>query len=217
MRQCDGKVPSCQRCIDRGLECLGYNRKLEFVYFDGQAKTTPTSSDRENEQSLVRRWSSKPKLAQGTPETGHGIALAPKFQQDFQLVVCSGILDSLAAPQNRIAFVSILQERYTPETPHVSKFRIFIPSWIAQACALATTSADSGMLNNSLLAMSLYVVGKENQQDYLSRSSLKHYSHALKGLRQGLSSGTLEDRQLDISLVTCMACGMYEVSLLFLF
>jgi len=73
------------------------------------------------------------------------------------------------------------------------------------------------MLNNSLLAMSLYVVGKENQQDYLSRSSLKHYSHALKGLRQGLSSGTLEDRQLDISLVTCMACGMYEVSLLFLF
>jgi hypothetical protein len=69
------------------------------------------------------------------------------------------------------------------------------------------------MLSDSLLAMSFSLIGSERQQDDLSMSGLQHYSKALKGLRNKLVSGAseLDDYQMDASLITCLACGMYEV------
>ena len=69
------------------------------------------------------------------------------------------------------------------------------------------------MLSNSLLAMSLSIIGPERQQENLSMSGLQYYSKALNGLRTRLASGplNLNDHQVDVSLVTCLACGMYEV------
>jgi len=69
------------------------------------------------------------------------------------------------------------------------------------------------MLSDSLLAMSLSLIGPERQHNDLSMDGLRHYAKALKGLRAKLAIGPLQldDDQMDVSLMTCLACGMYEV------
>jgi len=69
------------------------------------------------------------------------------------------------------------------------------------------------MLSNALSAMSLAKIGDENRYQDAFKASITHYTGALMGLRSGLRSGSkaLDDYQADVSLVTCLSCGMYEV------
>ncbi|KAF8853742.1 hypothetical protein BDZ45DRAFT_66943 [Acephala macrosclerotiorum] len=111
--------------------------------------------------------------------------------------------------------MAILQERYVPE---LSKFTcergdLNGASWIATACSLAIKSQYSEMLSDSLLAMSLSLIGLDRHEGALSTASLKQYSRALNGLRTGLApvqgqpSG-LSQHQVDAALVTSLACGI---------
>jgi hypothetical protein len=86
--------------------------------------------------------------------------------------------------------------------------------WISTACALSSL-ADSDMLSHSLLAMALTFAGAERQDPEICAAGLRHYSRALVGLRTGLERGprVLNEHQMDISLITCLACAMYEVIL----
>lgn len=63
--------------------------------------------------------------------------------------------------------------------------------------------------------MSLTLIGKEGENQALFFSGEQHYSRALNGLRTGFRSGsfdTLDQRQVDVNLITCLQCAMYEVS-----
>jgi hypothetical protein len=126
----------------------------------------------------------------------------------------AGLLDqALSAPQYRLGFLGILQDRYIPDLPSVSSGQgeSICSSWIAAACDLSSTSTHPDMLIDSLLAMSLALVGKEREQNELSMAGVKHYSRALSQLRAGLRIGSLAVDQADDNLVTCLCCAMYEV------
>lgn len=209
-------MPACRRCIDHGLQCPGYERKLEFIYFDGQSKANPDGAESEKEGSLVRKQNREPRFLQRNSGSSSHRNVELKPSNDLPLIMINGILDySLAASQKKEGFITLLQGRYVSDFPSTSSSQseFICTSWIATARALASSSANSEMLNDSILAMSLSLIGPERQHQDLSMAGLKRYSQALKALRKGLASGALDldDYQMDVSLVTCLACGMYEV------
>ena len=111
--------------------------------------------------------------------------------------------------------MSVIAQRYVPEIPKFAteKGELKFPTWMATACSMAETSQHSEMLSDSLLAMSLSLIALERPDENFSVASLKQYTSALRGLRSTLESGIsgLSQHQIDISLITCLACGMYEV------
>lgn len=116
-----------------------------------------------------------------------------------------------------MAFTTILHDRYVPDlyfpkNDGVQKDGI-CSSWIAMASGLALSSKYSDMLRDSLLAMSMSVAAADDHHIQMSTTGLKHYSQALTRLRHGLVRGPLDldDHHADVSLVTCLSCGMYEV------
>ncbi|PVH82204.1 hypothetical protein DL98DRAFT_514250 [Cadophora sp. DSE1049] len=116
-----------------------------------------------------------------------------------------------------MAFTTILHDRYVPDLYFPGNYGGqkdgICSSWIAMACSLASSSKYSDMLGDSLLAMSMSVAAAEGQYAEMSTTGLKHYSQALTRLRHGLVRGPLDldDHQADVSLVTCLSCGMYEM------
>jgi hypothetical protein len=121
----------------------------------------------------------------------------------------------LAIPQNKLGLMTILHGRYVPEYHDTSSREGSCASWITTACGLAAGSRDSDILSDSLLAMSLSIIGPERQLGKISMLGLQHYSKALNGPRKRFASGALDidDYQMDVSLMTCLACGMYEVGI----
>ncbi|TVY23667.1 hypothetical protein LHYA1_G006566 [Lachnellula hyalina] len=62
--------------------------------------------------------------------------------------------------------------------------------------------------------MSLALLGKEGADQALIFSGVQHYTRALNGLRTGFRSGsfpTLDQHQVDVNLITCLKCAMYEL------
>ena len=128
------------------------------------------------------------------------------------------VLDhSLSVPQNKMAITTILHDRYVPDLYFPRKDGVkkdgICSSWIAMVCSLASSSKYSDMPGDSLLAMSMSVAAADDQYVQMSTTGLKHYSQALTSLRHGLARGPLDldDHHADVSLVTCLSCGMYEV------
>lgn len=124
---------------------------------------------------------------------------------------------NLVAPQYKTGFVSVFQDRYVPDLlkPSNGRSNGICAGWIATACELSSLQG-SGMLSDSLLAMSLALVGGERQDQDISTAGLRHYSRALSRLRTELQDGPLAlgQFQRDVTLVTCLACATYEVSLI---
>lgn len=189
-------MPSCRRCLDHGLQCPGYTRKLDFVFYDSGAskKNAIIPVRAQNIQHIQSRRPSK-----------------------NQVTITNGceLSHSLAIPQNKTGLLAVIQERYVPQLPKfpTEKGSVNGANWISTACSLATNT-QYGMLSDSLLAISLSLVSLEQQRRQLSTASLKQYSSALQGLRSSLTHDSLDlsQDQIDVSLVTCLACGMYEVS-----
>jgi hypothetical protein len=121
---------------------------------------------------------------------------------------------TLTASQYKIGFVAILQEYYVPDLPNVIRQGESIcSSWIFTACELSSLEG-SDMLGDELLAMSLTLVGGDRQDQDISISGLRYYLRALNRLRAALGfKVALDPHHADISLVTCLACAMYEVRL----
>ena len=123
---------------------------------------------------------------------------------------------TLTISQYKVGFAAVLQDRYIPDLPKLSNQTEGICStWIATACDLSSFEGSS-MLGDSLLAMSLALVGGERNDQDIATAGLRHYSMALNKLRVELKPGpiTLSQLQMDLSLVTCLACGTYEVRLI---
>ncbi|TVY23666.1 Citrinin biosynthesis transcriptional activator [Lachnellula hyalina] len=59
--KCDGQQPACQRCIDTGSSCGGYERAVDYVHFDG------THSYRTKKLGKSENVSLRPKQAQKSP------------------------------------------------------------------------------------------------------------------------------------------------------
>jgi hypothetical protein len=123
---------------------------------------------------------------------------------------------SLGSPQYKAGFLSVLQDRYLPERGVVSggHGQGLCESWIVEACRLSYLNG-SERLSDTLLAMALSLVGQEKHDNELYTASVQHYSRALNGLRAGFGSGpvvALDQPEVDISLITCLCCSMYEVS-----
>jgi hypothetical protein len=128
-----------------------------------------------------------------------------------------GAYQNLIAPQYKIGFVSVFQDRYVPDLlkPSNGKSNGICAGWIATACDLSSMQR-SDMLSDSLLAISLALVGGERQDQDIATAGLRHYSRALSRLRTELRDGPLAlgQFQMDVTLVTCLACATYEVSLI---
>ncbi|KUJ16286.1 uncharacterized protein LY89DRAFT_669816 [Mollisia scopiformis] len=209
--QCGGEEPACRRCLNHGLQCPGYSRKLEFVFYD----TDPAGKRNAlvKPSSEARKSSSANQMLQSKKK--------PSMNQHAVIVTNnSDILHessgySLAASQNKTGLMAVLRERYVPQLPKFSTEQGVMngANWIATACSLAAVSEYSEMLSDSLLAMSLSLVSLEQHEAQLSTASLKQYSLAINGLRSSLAPGPsgLSQHQIDVSLVKCLACGMYEM------
>jgi hypothetical protein len=208
--QCDGQLPSCQRCATAGLLCTGYERSLEFAFFDGQFKPKPKGQNPTDEISLGS------KSSQTLPRDQNEIAVSG--QQDARSIttymVQHYVNHTLTASQYKIGFVAILQEYYVPDLPNVIRQGESIcSSWIFTACELSSLEG-SDMLGDALLAMSLTLVGGDRQDQDISISGLRYYLRALNRLRAALGfKVALDPHHVDISLVTCLVCAMYEVRL----
>jgi hypothetical protein len=187
------------------------------VFFDAKSKTKV--DQRETGNNVART------LKDTQPDHGlYGVASLRTRDHDSALQgpkapghlrAANARLDqSLAIPQYRVGVLGVLQDRYVPNLPRVSgkRGRGICSSWIANACDLSLTSKRPEMLIDSMLAMSFAVVEGERHDEDVSRAGLKHYTRALTALRVSLASGslTLGQNRLDISLVTCLSCGMYE-------
>ena len=124
---------------------------------------------------------------------------------------------NLISPQYKTGFVSVFQDRYVPDLlkPSNGQSNGICAGWIATACELSSLQG-SDMLSDSLLAMSLALVGGERQDQDIATAGLRHYSRALRRLRAELRDGPLAlgQFQMDVTLVTCLACATYEVSLI---
>jgi hypothetical protein len=204
--QCDGKKPSCETCIRSGRTCLGYERQLEFAHFDGQSK-----------ENIEARQSGK-NASSAIPRVADAAAGFRRQHVDHgnQFLVLPFSPGNLAVPQYKAGFVAVLNDRYLPEEPKVgTRGEAVCAGWIATACNLSSFEAgkDSDMLSNSLLAMALTFAGAERKDPNICAAGLRHYSNALSGLRLGLANGprALSAYQVDTSLITCLACAMYEV------
>jgi len=128
---------------------------------------------------------------------------------------------SLGVAQYQMGFLFVIQERYLPDMGVVSSDlgQGICESWIGEACALSFLPG-SEKLHASLLSLSLALLGKERESKDLSFSGVQHYSQALNGLRAGFSNGpfsALDQNQVDVSLITCLCCSMYEVSFSYIF
>jgi hypothetical protein len=214
--KCDGQKPSCQRCEKAGLTCTGYERSLEYSHFDGKSMvksdsvipnktgTVPTNLY----QSLQRGHDGVESLRRGYGPTDSFTNLFPMHRVMDQ---------SLTAPQYKVGFVSVFQDRYVPDLlkPLNGQGEGICSGWIATACELSSLNG-SGMLSDSLLAMSLALVGGDRNDQDMATAGLRHYSRALNKLRVELQPGplALDQFQMDVSLVTCLACATYEVSLM---
>lgn len=124
---------------------------------------------------------------------------------------------NLIAPQYKTGFVSVFQDRYVPNIlkPSNGQSNGICAGWIGTACELSSLQG-SDMLSDSLLAMSLAIVGGERQDQDIATAGLRYYSRALSRLRTRLRNGSssLGQFQMDVTLVTCLACATYEVSLI---
>ena len=123
---------------------------------------------------------------------------------------------SLSVAQYQARVLYFIQERYLPDMGVVSSDLGpgICESWVGEACTLSYLPG-SEKLRASLLSVSLALLGKEGENKDLSFSGVQHYSKALNGLRAGFSNGsfaTLDQHQVDVSLITCLWCSMYEVS-----
>lgn len=135
-------------------------------------------------------------------------------QSDLAIGRPNSLHQALSAPQYRSGFVAVIHDRYLPDFPKPTNGQPegLCSTWITTACDLATRKG-SGMISDSLLAMSLAVVGGEWHDPAISNSGLRHYAKALNGLRMELQPGphALGQHEMDLSLVTCLACASYEV------
>ncbi|CZR63374.1 uncharacterized protein PAC_13271 [Phialocephala subalpina] len=188
----------------------GYQRKLEFVFFGTEPAAKRNASSPRKTPQKTRKSSDLVRQRQSQEQSSKyssSITILPFINEASD--------HSLAAPQNRSGYMALLRERYVPELPKFTCERGELngASWIATACSLALKSQHSEMLSDSLLAMSLSLVGLDRHEGELSTASLKQYSRALNGLRSGLAprpSG-LSQHQVNAALVTSLACGMYEM------
>lgn len=122
---------------------------------------------------------------------------------------------TLGVSQYKAGSLAVLQDRYLPDRGVVSggDGQSLCDSWIAEACRLSYLNG-SDRLSDTLLAMALSLVGQETNDSAVYTASVQHYSRALNGLRVGFGSGhvaTLDQPEVDISLITCLCCSMYEV------
>jgi hypothetical protein len=204
------------------LSCGGYERALDYVHFDGKSNRIS------NQPEKLENISIRQKQAQNIPaersERNRAGALkqrdAPHKKSIIKKEPSEGILGpwidkSLGVAQYQTGFLFVIQERYLPDMGVVSSDlgQGFCESWIGEACALSFLPG-SEKLHASLLSVSLALLGKEGENKDLSFSAVQHYSRALNGLCAGFSSGpfaTLDQHQVDVSLITCLWCSMYEV------
>jgi hypothetical protein len=167
----------------------------------------------------------KPETAVTTPQNPYQIL---ERRQDGVLSLMRGgssailsptheAYQNLIAPQYKTGFVSVFQDRYVPDLlkPSNGQSNGICAGWIATACELSSLHG-SDMLSDSLLAMSLALVGGERQDQDIATAGLRHYSRALSRLRTELRDGPLAlgQFQMDVTLVTCLACATYEVRLI---
>lgn len=162
----------------------------------------PVTTPKKQYQVLERRQDGVVSLLRG----GSSTILSP-IHEAYQ---------SLIAPQYKTGFVSVFQDHYVPDLlkPSNGQSKGICAGWIATACDLSSQQG-SGMLSDSLLAMSLALVGGERQDQDIAIAGLRHYSRALSRLRTELRDRPLAlgQFQMDVALVTCLACATYEVSL----
>lgn len=52
--RCDGAVPACQKCRDRGLDCLGYGKQKPLVWLAGGGHQNAFLDDRQKARKKGR-------------------------------------------------------------------------------------------------------------------------------------------------------------------
>jgi hypothetical protein len=181
--------------------CTGYDRSLDFAFFDGRSTTRVESSKRSspakctNPQGVIAplRWRNT------VSDTWLNLPMQNSMQGAF------------AAPQYKTGFIVMLQDHYLPDMRNPSIGQGPCSNWIHTAYEMLSAK-DSTMLSNSLLAMSLTLVGRDRGDQELMTTSVRHYSRALRTLQTGLKQRSEDQFQREINLITCIACATYEVS-----
>lgn len=214
LAKCDGQKPACQRCERAALICTGYERSLDFAFFDGQSVLRVKTSMR-NKPTTPPTY-----LSQTSPEIEDVPVSNPLRRNGISatgpnnlITVHTSIDQALTISQYKVAFNSVLQDRYVPDLPKPpNQTEGVCSAWIATACDLSSRKG-SGMLRDSLLAMSLALVGGERHDPDIRTAGLRYYSRALAKLRVELQRGALAlgELQMDVVLVTCLAFITYEV------
>lgn len=125
----------------------------------------------------------------------------------------------LLANQHKLAFISILRDRYVPSdayscamgpVPH--DHSSLCTDWITTACELATNGQEN-VAQHSLLALSCSLVAAEKVDVVVRNAGLMQYSDAVVGIRAKLAGhATRSEQEADLLLVTGLACAMYGVS-----
>jgi hypothetical protein len=109
------------------LLCTGYERQLEFAYFDGQSEPTTQARQTLNTASLT------------TPRVDEAAAVGLR-QQPYaktRLSVLPFVSRNLTATTYKTGFVAVLQQRYVPDVTKVnSSGQVMCEGWIAIACDL---------------------------------------------------------------------------------
>lgn len=117
--------------------------------------------------------------------------------------------------QYKVGFLTALQARYIPDRTSLGiEGESLCSSWISTACDLSPLK-EADMLADSLLAMSLALVGREQQHQDMLIAALHYYSRALNELRARLRhvSSLSHPNNLDTCFATCLTCAMHEVCL----
>ncbi|KAF4628392.1 hypothetical protein G7Y89_g9753 [Cudoniella acicularis] len=179
---------------------------LEYAFFDGQS--TVRAPNKNPSKSLATAASPKLKDAL-VPLQWQWRNTGPETCSNAPLQ--SALNGALAVPQYKLYFIVMLQETFCPNLPASNKIiEGTCSSWIATAYEILA-SKDSDMLSESLLAMSLTVLGREQRDQDFATASLRHYSKALRRLQVELGKGNRGQSEKELNLITCLACASYEM------
>lgn len=129
----------------------------------------------------------------------------------LNLPMQNSLHSTLAAPQYKAGFIVMLQDHYLPDMRNPNIGQGPCSNWIHIAYEMLSAKG-SNMLSDSLLAMSLTLVGRDRGDQELATTSVRHYSRALRTLQTELKQRSDDQFQREINLITCIACATYEAS-----
>ncbi len=150
--KCDSLSPACQRCLDHRLEYTGYEKQLEFVFFDRKSRqknsspslrVQPTNTKQKGQPKLENVSDSVTQLAANRRRRPPPTKMSHMMELELD--------HSLGVPQDKMSFMALLQGRYIPEylVPSNELGYEICSSWMLKACLLAANQFVAGHVIDS--------------------------------------------------------------------